>query len=206
MIPDVKLEAPQGVRKVLLHTCCAPCSSAIVECLVRNGITPVIFYSNDNIYPREEFDKRQNECLRYANSLGLEVVEDPYDHERWLPLASGLEAAPERGARCLECFRYRLLRAARYASEHGFSVLTTTLASSRWKDLSQVNEAGQWACAQVEGVTWWDRNWRKEGLQERRSEIIKEMNFYNQTWCGCEFSLANRRPRHDRESEDLLQS
>ena len=191
MIPDVRLEAPQGARKVLLHTCCAPCSSAIVECLVRNGITPVIFYSNDNIYPREEFDKRQGECLRYACSLGLDVVEDPYDHERWLPLAQGLEEAPERGARCLECFRYRLLRAARYAAEHGFTVLTTTLASSRWKDLNQVNEAGRWACAQVEGVTWWDRNWRKEGLQERRSEIIKEMNFYNQTWCGCEFSLKN---------------
>ena len=191
MIPDVKLEAPQGARKVLLHTCCAPCSSAIVECLVRNGITPVIFYSNDNIYPREEFDKRQGECLRYACSLGLDVVEDPYDHERWLPLAQGLEEAPERGARCLECFRYRLLRAARYAAEHGFTVLTTTLASSRWKNLNQVNEAGRWACAQVEGVTWWDRNWRKEGLQERRSEIIKEMNFYNQTWCGCEFSLKN---------------
>ena len=193
MIPDVKLEAPQGARKVLLHTCCAPCSSAIVECLVRNGITPVIFYSNDNIYPREEFDKRQGECLRYACSLGLDVVEDPYDHERWLPLAQGLEDAPERGVRCLECFRYRLLRAARYAAEHGFSVLTTTLASSRWKDLSQVNEAGRWACAQVEGVTWWDRNWRKEGLQERRSEIIKEMNFYNQTWCGCEFSNNHKK-------------
>ena len=191
MIPDVRLEAPQGARKVLLHTCCAPCSSAIVECLVRNGITPVIFYSNDNIYPREEFDKRQGECLRYACSLGLDVVEDPYDHERWLPLAQGLEEAPERGERCLECFRYRLLRAARYAAEHGFTVLTTTLASSRWKNLNQVNEAGRWACAQVEGVTWWDRNWRKEGLQERRSEIIKEMNFYNQTWCGCEFSLKN---------------
>ena len=193
MIPDVRLEAPQGARKVLLHTCCAPCSSAIVECLVRNGITPVIFYSNDNIFPREEFDKREGECLRYARSLGLDVVEDPYDHERWLPLAQGLEEAPERGARCLECFRYRLLRAARYAAEHGFTVLTTTLASSRWKDLSQVNEAGRWACAQVEGVTWWDRNWRKEGLQERRSEIIKEMNFYNQPYCGCEYSNKHRK-------------
>ena len=189
MIPDVKLEAPGGASRVLLHTCCAPCSSAIVECLLRNGITPVIFYSNDNIFPREEFDKRQSECLRYARSLGLEVVEDAYDHQRWLPLAAGLEAAPERGARCLECFRYRLLRAARYAAANGFAVLTTTLASSRWKDLRQVNEAGLWACAQVEGVQWWDRNWRKEGLQERRSEIIREMNFYNQPYCGCEFSI-----------------
>ncbi len=71
-------------------------------------------------------------------------------------------------------------------------MLTTTLASSRWKSLDQINEAGLWACSQVEGVTWWDRNWRKDGLQERRREIIKEMDFYNQTWCGCEFSLANK--------------
>ena len=189
MIPDVKLQAPLGVDRVLLHTCCAPCSSAIVECLVRNGITPVIFYSNDNIYPKEEFDKRESECLRYARSLGLEVIEDEYDHARWLPLTSGLEDAPERGARCLECFRYRLLRAARYAAAHGFQVLTTTLASSRWKSLEQINAAGRWACEQVDGVIWWDRNWRKDGLQERRSEIIKEMNFYNQPYCGCEFSI-----------------
>ena len=189
MIPDVKLQAPLGVDKVLLHTCCAPCSSAIVECLVRNGITPVIFYSNDNIFPKEEFDKRESECLRYARSLGLEVIEDDYDHARWLPLAAGLEDAPERGARCLACFQHRLLRTARYAADHGFRVLTTTLASSRWKSLDQINAAGNWACAQVDGVLWWDRNWRKDGLQLRRSEIIKEMNFYNQTYCGCEFSI-----------------
>lgn len=191
MIPDVKLQAPLGVDKVLLHTCCAPCSSAIVECLVRNGISPVIFYSNDNIFPKEEFDKRESECLRYARSLGLEVIEDDYDHARWLPLAAGLEDAPERGARCLACFQHRLLRAARYAADHGFRVLTTTLASSRWKSLDQINAAGNWACSQVDGVLWWDRNWRKDGLQLRRSEIIKEMNFYNQTWCGCEFSLKS---------------
>ncbi len=190
MIPDITLEAPQGVDKVLLHTCCAPCSSAIVECLVRNGITPVIFYSNDNIYPMEEFEKRRGECVRYADALGLDVVEDAYDHARWLPLAAGLEDAPERGARCLRCFRYRLLRAARYASAHGFKVLTTTLASSRWKSLDQINEAGRWACSQVEGVQWWDRNWRKDGLQERRREIIREMDFYNQPYCGCEFSMT----------------
>lgn len=192
MIPDITLEAPQGVDKVLLHTCCAPCSSAIVECLVRNGITPVIFYSNDNIYPREEFEKRRGECVRYARYLGLDVVEDAYDHARWLPLAAGLEDAPERGARCLQCFRYRLLRAARYASANGFKVLTTTLASSRWKSLDQINEAGRWACSQVEGVQWWDRNWRKDGLQERRREIIREMDFYNQPYCGCEFSMTKK--------------
>ena len=175
-------------NKLLLHACCAPCSGAIVEYLVEHGQRPVIFFSNSNIVPFEEYELRRNECLRYAAKYGLEVVSDHYDHSDWLGCASGLETEPERGARCLECFKYRLLRAARYASEHGFDTLTTTLASSRWKSLEQVNQAGFWACSQVTGVQWWPQNWRKGGLQERRNQIIKEENFYNQLFCGCEFS------------------
>ena len=188
MTPALHIEVPGGATKVLLHACCAPCSSAIVECLMKNGIRPVIFYSNSNIYPFEEYGHRLNECLRYAKKWGLEIVEDQYDHDAWESCAAGLENEPERGGRCLKCFKFRLLRAAEYASAHGFEVLTTTLASSRWKSLDQVNEAGRWACAQVQGVTWWDQNWRKGGLQERRNQIIKEENFYNQLYCGCEYS------------------
>ena len=182
------IEVPGGATRVLLHACCAPCSSAIVECLMGNGIRPVIFYSNANIYPQEEYDHRYNECLRYARKWGLEIVGDEYDHSAWGQCALGLEQEPERGSRCLQCFKFRLLRAAQYASAHGFEVLTTTLASSRWKSLEQVNEAGFWACSQVEGVVWWPQNWRKGGLQERRNQIIREENFYNQLYCGCEFS------------------
>ena len=189
MTPALHIEVPGGATKVLLHACCAPCSSAIVECLMNNGIQPVIFYSNSNIFPLEEYSHRLNECLRYAKKWGLEIVDDEYDHNAWEGCAVGLENEPERGGRCLQCFKFRLLRAAKYASEHGFEVLTTTLASSRWKSLDQVNEAGRWACAQVQGVTWWDQNWRKGGLQERRNQIIKEENFYNQLYCGCEYSL-----------------
>ena len=188
MKTQVQIEVPGGARKVLLHACCAPCSSAIVECLMERGIRPVIFYSNSNIFPREEYDHRLNECIRYARKWGIEIVDDVYDHAAWQLCAKGLEQEPERGKRCLNCFKQRLLRAAQYASAHGFTVLTTTLASSRWKDLEQVNEAGRWACAQVPGVTWWDQNWRKGGLQERRNQIIREENFYNQLFCGCEFS------------------
>ena len=188
MTPDLHIEVPGGAIKVLLHACCAPCSSAIVECLMNNDIRPVIFYSNSNIYPFEEYEHRLNECLRYAKKWGLEIVDDVYDHEAWGGCAVGLENEPERGSRCLQCFKFRLLRAAQYASTHGFEVLTTTLASSRWKNLDQVNEAGRWACAQVPGVVWWDQNWRKGGLQERRNQIIKEEDFYNQLYCGCEYS------------------
>ena len=175
-------------QRVLLHACCAPCSSAIVEYLVQRGVRPVIFYSNANIFPEEEYGHRLQEILRYAEKWGLEIVEDTYDHEAWRACTRGLEDQPERGSRCAACFRFRLLRAAQYAAAHGFPVLTTTLASSRWKSLEQINAAGAWACAQVEGVSWWDRNWRKGGLQERRNQIIREENFYNQLYCGCEYS------------------
>lgn len=200
-VKDV-IQAPMGETTVLLHTCCAPCSSAIIEAMMQNGITPVIYYCNPNIYPREEYEIRKNECTRYAQSLGLEIVDADYDHENWLEAIKGLEDEPERGGRCLKCFKIRLLRTARYARERGIKVITTTLASSRWKSLDQINEAGRWACAQVcetdgeynmippdDCVIWWDRNWRKNGLQERRLQIIKEYDFYNQLYCGCEFSM-----------------
>ena len=194
------LNVPGGAETVLLHTCCAPCSSAILECMLQHGIRPVIFYSNSNIYPYEEYDHRRTECVRYAEKLGVEMVEDEYDHEAWLRAVKGLEGEPERGGRCLQCFRFRLGRAADYARAHGYPVLTTTLASSRWKSLAQIDCAGAEVCDSVSPgdncldnacgqVTWWQQNWRKGGLQERRGEIIREMDFYNQLWCGCEFSM-----------------
>lgn len=195
-----------GETTVLLHTCCAPCSSAIIEAMLQNGITPVIYYCNPNIYPREEYEIRKNECTRYAQALGLEIVDADYDHENWLSEMKGLENEPERGGRCLKCFKLRLLRTAQYARERGIKVITTTLASSRWKSLDQINEAGRWACTTLLGavdfsrlgvetvppddqVIWWDQNWRKGGLQERRNQILKEYDFYNQRYCGCEFSM-----------------
>lgn len=136
-------EVPGGATRVLLHTCCAPCSSAIIECMLNHGVTPVIYYCNPNIYPEEEYNIRKNECTRYAQSLGLEIVDADYDHGAWLCQMAGLENEPERGGRCLRCFKMRLADTARYASAHGFSVITTTLASSRWKSLAQIEQIGR---------------------------------------------------------------
>ncbi len=183
---------PGNESKVLLHTCCAPCSSAIIECLLKHGITPIIYYSNPNIFPEEEYLIRKNECTRYAQSLGLDIIDDDYDHAAWLQHIKGLEDQPERGGRCLQCFKLRLRCTARYAHENGIKVITTTLASSRWKSLEQINEAGHYAVQPYSDVAWWEQNWRKGGLSERRIAIIKEYNFYNQQYCGCEFSM-----RHD---------
>lgn len=180
---------PGNAKEVLLHTCCAPCSSAIIECLLQHGVRPTIYYSNPNIYPREEYETRKNECTRYAEALGLQVVDADYDHDHWLQCVRGLEEQPERGTRCMECFKLRLRRTAQYAHEHGFGLITTTLMSSRWKSLEQINAAGRWAVEPFSDVEWWERNWRKGGLQERRLAIIKEYGFYNQLYCGCEFSM-----------------
>ena len=189
------IQAPMGEKTILLHTCCAPCSSAIIEALIQNGITPVIYYCNPNIYPKEEYEIRKDECTRYAEALGLEIIDADYDHEGWLQQMVGMENEPERGGRCLKCFKLRLLRTAEYAQKRGIKVISTTLSSSRWKSLEQINEAGEWACGSIrqnEGdVIWWDRNWKKGGLQERRLQILKEFDFYNQLYCGCEFSMRH---------------
>ncbi len=181
-------------NEVLLHCCCAPCSSAIIEWMLAHDVRPTLYYFNPNIYPEKEYLIRKNECTRYAASLGLDIIDDDYDHEAWRCEVKGLEDSPERGPRCQQCFNLRLLHAAHKAAELGFEVFTTTLASSRWKSLEQINAAGKWAVEQVrqqtgKTVRFDDRNWRKGGLQQRRNELLKENGFYNQLYCGCEFSL-----------------
>lgn len=196
---EEKLVAPGGVEKVLLHTCCAPCSGAIIEAMLNNGIEPVIYYCNPNIYPLEEYKIRKNECSRYAEKLGLQIVDADNDHSAWLECVKGLEAEPERGARCLKCFKLRLEACAKYAAENGFTVITSTLDSSRWKSHEQIVEAGNYAASLYENITYWDYNWRKGGLTARRAEIIKENDFYNQRYCGCEFSIG-----HLKDSKPLI--
>ncbi|MBO4487534.1 MAG: epoxyqueuosine reductase QueH [Bacteroidaceae bacterium] len=191
----VELQIPQNESaaepRVLLHSCCAPCSAAIVECMLNNGIVPTVYFSNSNIYPEEEYLRRRTELERHLANLGVPYVEDDYDHAEWLSAINGLEHEPERGARCLQCFKFRLLRAARYAVTNGFTHLTTTLASSRWKNINQINEAGQMAVADTPNVLFWPQNWRKGGLQDRRNELLHLYQFYNQQYCGCEFSIRN---------------
>ncbi|MGN0000197.1 MAG: epoxyqueuosine reductase QueH [Marinilabiliaceae bacterium] len=175
---------------VLLHACCAPCSSAILEWMVAHDIRPTIFYYNPNIYPEDEYIKRRNESQRQAEALGLQWVEGAYDHGEWLEAVKGLESEPERGGRCLCCFMMRLRAASEAAKEMGCGCVTTTLASSRWKSQSQIDTAGEWAEGET-GVTFWHQNWRKDGLSERRAALLRENGFYNQLYCGCEFSMQN---------------
>ncbi|MCR4582416.1 MAG: epoxyqueuosine reductase QueH [Prevotella sp.] len=180
---------PEGIHEVLLHACCAPCSSAIVEWLVEHGVQPVIYYCNPNIFPLEEYEIRKAESKRHAESLGLRWIEGDYEHQQWQCAVSGLEQEPERGRRCSLCFQMRLLATAREALHSGINVFATTLASSRWKSIEQVNAAGLAAQEAVPGTIFWAQNWRKGGLQDRRNQLLREYDFYNQLYCGCEFSM-----------------
>ena len=184
---------PEGLHRVLLHACCAPCSSAIVEWMCAHDIEPTIFYFNPNIYPLNEYEIRKQESKRHAESLGINWIDSDYDHDRWKQAICGLENEPERGKRCELCFYHRLLATAHKAQELGIEWFATTLASSRWKNLEQVNAAGMRAQsvlnAQQSTVRFWAQNWRKDGLQDRRNQLLKQYNFYNQQYCGCEFSF-----------------
>jgi len=177
------------MKTVLLHSCCAPCSAAIIECLLAADIRPVLFYFNPNIYPQAEYEIRKAELTRYALLQGVEVIDGDYDHDNWRQHAIGFEHEPERGERCLLCFKIRLLATASLAKKNSITLFATTLASSRWKSLEQISRAGHWAATQYDGVAFWERNWRKDGLSERRNQLLKENGFYNQQYCGCEYSM-----------------
>ena len=201
MAKQSSIIVPEGCTRVLLHACCAPCSSAIVEWLLAHEIEPVIYYFNPNIYPQEEYEIRKNESKRHAESLGVRWIDEDYDHAQWREAVCGLEHEPERGKRCEQCFYIRLLAAAKKAQELSIPFFATTLASSRWKNLEQVNRAGEAAEKAVnsspnggsgpETLRFWAQNWRKDGLQDRRNALLNEYEFYNQQYCGCEFSVRN---------------
>ncbi len=190
------LEPPGGARKVLLASCCAPCSGEIMEALRASAVDFTVFFFNPNIQPESEYEKRRDENARFAKKLSIPFVEAEYVPEDWLVRAKGMEWEPERGARCAMCFALRLGRAARFASENGFSVLTSSFGISRWKDMAQVNACGR-AAAEASGLVYWDYNWRKGGGSQRSDEIAKREGFYRQEYCGCVYSLrdSNRRRR-----------
>ena len=163
---------------------------------MQNGIRPTIYYYNPNIFPREEYEIRKNESKRHAESLGISWIDADYDHGSWLSAVSGLEQEPERGSRCQLCFRLRLMQTAREAQRLGIKYFATTLASSRWKSLEQISLAGEAAAQAVSTpdapLMFWAQNWRKGGLQDRRNQLLREYDFYNQLYCGCEFSMRQQ--------------
>ena len=126
---------------ILLHSCCAPCSSAILEWLLQNDYAPHVYYFNPNIFPEEEYLVRKNECIRYCEKLAVPFTDGDWDHAGWRNAVKGHECDPERGERCRLCFGVRMRATAAMAAKLGIRRFTTTLAGSRWKRLDQIREA-----------------------------------------------------------------
>ena len=188
---QIQLTPPNNHRKVLLHSCCAPCAGEIMESMQASGIDLTIFFYNPNIHPKHEYEIRKQENIRFAEKMGIPFVDADYDRDNWFKRAKGLEWEPERGKRCSMCFDMRFERSALYALEHGFSVFTSSLGLSRWKDMDQINESGIRAASRYPGIIYWTYNWRKHGGSARMYEIAKREEFYQQEYCGCVYSLRD---------------
>lgn len=187
------LRTLDGTRpKLLLHACCAPCSSATLERLSAHFNLTILYY-NPNIYPPEEYHRREAELERFVEQAGYHypVVELPYDPQEFYTAVQGLEQEPERGSRCTVCYRLRMRRAAQYAAEHGFDWFTTTLSISPHKDARRINEIGQ----QLEeefGVKHLPSDFKKHNGYLRSLQLSEEYGLYRQDYCGCEFSARAR--------------
>lgn len=189
--PRAPIALPQGHDKLLLHSCCAPCSGEVMEALITSGIDFSIFFYNPNIHPAKEYQLRKDENIRFAQLHSIPFIDADYDADAWYARARGMEHEPERGARCTMCFDMRFEVTALYAQEHGFSLISSSLGISRWKDMNQINASGERAAARYAGMQYWTFNWRKGGGSARMIDIAKREQFYQQEYCGCAYSLRD---------------
>ncbi len=187
-------ERKTGKPRLLLHCCCAPCSSATLERLEKDYEIDIYYY-NPNIEPYEEFEKRAKEEQRFIRESrpegGTEVIVAPYDHEAFQEIARGREEMPERGERCYFCYELRMRRTAEYAREHGYQCFTTSLSISPYKSSRWINEIGQ-RLEKETGVHFVWSDFKKQNGYHRSIELSAEYHLYRQDWCGCVYSKAER--------------
>lgn len=187
---DRLLETLKGTPRLLLHACCAPCSSYCLEYLSRYFEITVLYY-NPNISPEEEFRKRAEEEKRLISELPVKnpvtLVVDDYSPDEFFGAVKGLESAPEGGERCFVCYRLRLERAARYAKEHGFDYFCSTLSISPLKNAQKLNEISA-ELSEIYEVKNLPNDFKKKGGYLRSIELSREYGLYRQNYCGCVFS------------------
>ena len=186
-----ELEKSGEKPTLLLHACCAPCSSHTLLFL-REHFDITLYFCNPNISPESEFDFRLDELKRLVRELGLdiEIIEEPYNSAPFFELAKGLEHLPERGERCQRCIEYRLRMAAAKAKELGSDYFTTTLTISPHKDCTFINECSGRISAET-GVAYLYSDFKKHDGYKHSIQLSKEYNLYRQNYCGCVFSMHN---------------
>lgn len=184
------------MKRMLLHICCAPCSTHVIEVLKPDYELAGFFY-NPNIHPRSQYKLRLEEMIRYAKIAGIDLAVGEYDVKRWFEMVKGLEDEPEGGRRCWICYEMRLERTAQYAAEHGFEIITTTLSISPHKRTDVINEIGV-QVAERYGVEFLQADFKKKGGFQRSVILSKRYNLYRQDYCGCIFSLREAEERRRR--------
>ncbi|MBE5775101.1 MAG: epoxyqueuosine reductase QueH [Clostridiales bacterium] len=189
-----KIRASGRRPRLLLHSCCAPCSSHVLEVL-NADFDLTVYYYNPNIAPEAEFEKRVEEQIRLVASMPLEgkieVIRGEYDAETFMNLSKGLEDVPEGGERCTRCFRLRLGKTAQAAAQGGYDYFTTTLSISPLKDAQRLNAIGG-EFAQAFGVPYLFSDFKKKNGYKRSCELSAQYGLYRQDYCGCIFSQMER--------------
>ena len=171
-------------EKMLLVSCCAPCSGGVIKLLANRHENFAVLFYNPNIRPLSEYEKRRDENKRLCETFGVPFIELEYNPCVWDTATAGLLNEPERGKRCDVCFYLRLKRAAEYAKENGYTSFSSVLGISRYKNFDQVCRAGEKASSEV-GIPYDMTNWRKNGGEELRRAVETEFNMYRQRYCGC---------------------
>ena len=184
----------QKTPRVLLHSCCGPCSSSVLEYITQYFDVTLLWY-NPNLYPKEEFDRRFKTQVELIEKMGLadkvDILAESWKSEDYYRRIKGLEDEPEGGKRCVECFRLRLLETARLAKHYGYDYFCTTLTLSRHKDAVLINSIGE-EIARATGVSWLPSDFKKRNGENRSIELSEQYGLYRQLYCGCEFSLRKR--------------
>ncbi len=185
-------EVKKGKEKptLLLHCCCAPCSSACIERLLPFFKITLFFY-NPNIQEDREYHLRKNELLRFAKQFSISVLEQGQDKDAFLKISKGLEQEKERGKRCYLCYQLRLFKTAKLAKEKGFTYFGTTLSVSPYKNVTWLNEIGKTLEEEV-GVSYLYADFKKKNGYQRSIELAKKYKLYRQDYCGCIYSKKER--------------
>ena len=191
-------------KKMLLHSCCAPCSSYVLEYLTNYFYITILFY-NPNISSKEEYEKRLNELKRLVENLPhsnkIEIKEGRYEPKEFVDIAKGLEMAPEGGERCFKCYRLRLEEAAKYAKDNNYNYFTTTLSISPHKNAEKLNEIGE-ELSKIYQTNYLYADFKKKGGYQRSIELSRQYDLYRQDFCGCIYSKLERDKQRQDKKED----
>jgi predicted adenine nucleotide alpha hydrolase (AANH) superfamily ATPase len=181
------MESKKEKSEIILHTCCAVCGAFLIEKL-EESFSPIIFFYNPNIWPKEEYEKRKESVQELARIYNVEFIEGAYEHEKWLEAVKNLKNEPEGGKRCEICFKIRISESVALTKKRGIKVFATTLSISPYKNGKIINEIGE-RITNDTGIKFLklvDICEKKEAWQKTR-QLSKEYNFYHQNYCGCEF-------------------